>query len=106
MLFLCLKLAVVPFLLQINNHVITLTDKDNDLLFPYILDLVTYYFSFCLVCFIHNLFLKNIFNFIFDCSGSWLLCAGFSLVVASRGYSPIEVHRLLIEVPPLVVGLP
>ena len=36
------------------------------------------------------------------CAGS-LLLHGFPLVVASRGYSPVTVHGLLIEVASLVV---
>ena len=43
------------------------------------------------------LFLIYLLIFIFDCAGPLLLC-GFSLVVASGGYSLVAVHRLLIAV--------
>ena len=40
--------------------------------------------------------------FIFDCPGSSLLCPGFSLDVASWGYSPAAVSGPLIAVDSLV----
>ena len=41
------------------------------------------------------LFLKKS---VYGCAGSLFLCAGFSLVAASRGYSLVVVHELLIAV--------
>ena len=41
--------------------------------------------------------------FIYGCAGSLLLCMGFFLVVASGGYSVIEVDGILIAVASLVV---
>ena len=46
-------------------------------------------------------FLKYFHFFIFGCAGS-LLLSRFSLVVASRGYSLVVEHRLLIVVASLV----
>ena len=42
-------------------------------------------------------YLLNIYLFIFGCDGS-CCCSGFSLVVASEGYSPAAVRGLLIVV--------
>ena len=47
-------------------------------------------------------FFFNVYLFIFCCSGSLLLCSGFSLIGESRGYSLVVVHRLLIVVASLV----
>ena len=48
-------------------------------------------------------FLNNlIYLFIFGCTGYLLLHTGFSLVAASRSYSLVVVHRLLIAVASLV----
>ena len=49
-------------------------------------------------------YLLSYLLFIFGCAGSSLL-HGLSLVTASEGYSLLQVHGLLIEVPPLVLGL-
>ena len=46
-------------------------------------------------------FLKKIY-FVVGCTGTLLLCAGFSLVAASRGYSLVVVCRFLIDVATLV----
>ena len=35
---------------------------------------------------------------VYGCAGSLLLCAGFSLIAASRGYSLVVAHELLIAV--------
>ena len=45
-----------------------------------------------------------LFHFLcFGCTGSSLLCVGFSLVVTSRGYSLVMMHKLFFVVAPLVV---
>ena len=44
---------------------------------------------------------KNIYVFIFGCTGSSLLC-GLSLIGVNGGDSPLAVHRLLIEVASLI----
>ena len=59
-------------------------------------------FTFTLIIIIFLLQRAPLFSiylliFIFDCAGPLLLC-GFSLVVASGGYSLAAVHRLLIAV--------
>ena len=41
--------------------------------------------------------------FVFGCAVSSSLCTNFSLVVQSRGYSPVVVHRLLTAVASLAV---
>ena len=38
------------------------------------------------------------FPSVYGCAGSLLLCAGFSLIAASRGYSLVVAHELLIAV--------
>ena len=52
------------------------------------------------VFFFNKLF--KLYFFIFDCPGSSLLCPGFSLVVASRGHSPVAVSGLLMAVASVV----
>ena len=47
-------------------------------------------------------FLRSIYLFIFGCAGSSLLCGLFPLVAASRNYSPLVVHGLLVAVASLV----
>ena len=44
----------------------------------------------------YSLFIYDLFIFLFDCARSSLLGMGFSLLVTSRGYSLVAVHRLLI----------
>ena len=44
------------------------------------------------------LFMSNLVIFTFGCAESLLLCTGFSLVAASRGYSLLVGHGLLITV--------
>ena len=46
---------------------------------------------------------KYLILFMLGCARSWVLCAGFSLVVSSRGYSLVAEHELLIAVASLVV---
>ena len=42
------------------------------------------------------------FSFLFFSALGLLCCTGFSLVVASEGYSPVAAHRILIAVAFLV----
>ena len=54
------------------------------------------------MCLFKNLFIYFFYFFFFGCTGSLLLCVGFSLVVVSRGDSLVMMHKLFFVVASLV----
>ena len=92
---------------QIVDLSLRLDLSPNHLLAPsllHFLSLLPWSFPTCsfFLSLLFSSFFFNVYLFIFRCSGSLLLCSGFSLIGESRGYSLVVVHRLLIVVGSLV----